>query len=256
MTKADHWKTRLTHEAQLHDETSFVTLTYSDANLPDDYSVHVDELQRFMKRLRFEIAPTKVRYFACGEYGERNARPHYHLLLFGYQFPDITPWRRTSSGHVTYRSAILERLWPLGHSEIGTFTPSSAGYVARYVLKKVGGDLADAKYSVIHPFTGEQVRQTPEFIIMSSRPGIGYGWFEKYKSDVFPSDFCIIDGQKRPMPPYYKKKLAEAEALKITQQRKEKAKPHADNNTTRRLLVRDEHLTLKVERLKRDLDNP
>lgn len=256
MTHADHWKTRLTHEAQLHEETSFVTLTFTDDQLPDDYSVHVRDVQLFMMRLRKAIYPARVRYFACGEYGDRNARPHYHLLLFGYQFPDLKPWRRTSSGHVTYRSAMCEKLWPFGHSEIGTFTPASAGYVARYVLKKAGGALADEKRTVIHPCTGQQVRQLQEFTVMSSRPGIGYGWFDKYKSDVFPSDFCIVDGQKRPMPPYYKKKLAEAEALKITQQRKEKAKPHAENNTTRRLLVRDEHLTLKVERLKRDLDNP
>lgn len=244
------------HEASLHEHSSFVTLTYSDENLPWDGSVHVTDLQRFMKRLRKRLG-SRVRYFACGEYGERLWRPHYHLILFGYSFPDREPWRRTGSGHVTYRSELLERAWPLGHCEVGDVTPQSAGYVARYCLKKVGGDAAESHYSRPHPVTGEIHSVRPEFICMSSKPGIGSDWYEKFGDDAFPSDFLIIDGRKVPVPAYYLKKLKaedEAAALQVVAERKAEGQKRASDSTDARLLVRQDVQRLKVERLHREME--
>lgn len=152
MSRAQDWATRIKHEASLHEANSFLTLTYSDDWLPDNYSVSVKALQDFMKRLRKSLEPKKIRFFACGEYGEKNLRPHYHLIIFGHDFPDRTLWRKTGSGYLTYRSASLEKVWPFGHCEIGTVTTESAGYVARYVLKKVTGQEAEGAYTRVHPF--------------------------------------------------------------------------------------------------------
>lgn len=208
LDKARDWSLRVAHEASLHEDNSFLTLTYDDENLPLDASVSVRELQLFFKRLRFELGDVKVRYFACGEYGDRRARPHYHVILFGYGFPDRRVWRKaSSSGRYAYRSPLLEAVWPFGASEIGSVTRESGAYVARYCLKKVTGPLAEENYTVVHPLTGQVCRVQPEFILCSRRPGIGADWFKQFERDCFPSDFCVLDGKKYPVPKYYKDKL-------------------------------------------------
>lgn len=265
------------HENSEHERSSFVTLTFSDEYLPPDYSINVRDLQLFMKRLRKALGHERVRYFACGEYGDSNGRPHYHLLLFGYDFPDRTLWRRTNSGELTYRSAFLESVWPFGHSEIGAVTPQSINYVARYILKKINGEASENHYLRVHPLTGEVCRVNPEFIVMSSRPGIGSTWFDKFSTDAFPSDFVVIDGVKRPVPRYYTKKLVALEdrdqaaedaanpdkprllaraSTRVQAKRLQRASdPRSKaNNTPERLAVRAESATLKVARLKRELD--
>lgn len=254
VARSRDWATRLHHEAQLHLDTSFLTLTFSDENLPEDYSVSVRDIQLFMKRVRKRIG-ISVRFFACGEYGGKAARPHYHVLLFGYGFPDRRPWRQTSAGYVTYRSDELDALWRFGHAEIGTVTRESAGYVARYCLKKVNGDLADRHYQRVHPVTGELVRVRPEFVVMSNKPGMGSGWYDKYSVDAFPSDFVTIDGKKVPVPRYYKKKLDEEQSEAITRKRKEEAKKRASDNTPERLAVREEVLILRLDNLKRQMED-
>lgn len=253
MSKADEWATRLMHEAQMHASSSFLTLTFSDENLPEDGSVRVRDVQLFMKRLRKHLGHSRVRFFACGEYGDNGDRPHYHVILYGYEFPDRYPWRKSSSGYVCYRSETLERLWPFGHAEVGSVTRESVGYVARYVLKKITGDQADEHYVRINPFTGELRQVSREFVTMSNRPGIGHDWYVLYSGDAFPSDFVVVDGQKKPVPRYYKKKLEEMEALRVTAKRKKRARQHADNQTPERLAVREEIQQRRVERLKREI---
>jgi len=254
MDRAADWATRLSHEASCHDASSFVTLTYNAEHFPADCSVCPRTLQLFVKRLRKALA-RPVRFYACGEYGESNSRPHYHLLLFGFDFPDKVLWRRTSTGFYTYRSPLLESLWRFGHSEIGTVTKESAGYVARYVTKKITGDRAESHYQAVHPVTGEVHQVLPEFARMSNRPGIGAWWFARWKSDAFPSDFVVIDGQRRSVPRYYKKKLCEAELAGVVVKRKERARKHAANNTPERLGVREEVLVRKIDFLKRSVES-
>lgn len=254
MSRAQEWQTRLTHEGMQHERSSFLTLTYSDDCLPSDAGLHIRDVQLFMKRLRFRLGH-KVRFFACGEYGDRTRRPHYHLILFGEDFPDKVPWRKTGSGHVVYRSKFLETIWTSGHAEIGTVTPDSAGYVARYCLKKVNGPAAEDHYTRMNPVTGEIFRVHPEFITMSSRPGIGADWYREFAGDAFPSDFVIIDGQKRPVPRYYLKKLGEEEAKAVKDKRVARAERQAANNSPERLAVREEVVQRRVSHtLIRELD--
>lgn len=134
-------------------------------------------------------------------------------------------------------------------------TPQSINYVARYMMKKVHGEAAASHYLRVHPLTGELCQVEPEFITMSSRPGIGADWFKSFSRDAFPSDFVVIDGVKRPVPLYYKRKLTEKEAQQVTVKRIQRALKHRDNNTPERRVVREESLQLKVARLKRELDN-
>lgn len=266
MQRADEWKTRLIHESKMHEHSCFVTLTFADEHLPPDLSISVRDLQLFMKRLRKRTG--KVRFYACGEYGDKDLRPHYHVLLFGYDFPDRYYWLKTPAGYIQDRSAILEKLWPFGFATVSALGPESCGYVARYCMKKVGGKKADEHYTRLNPMTGEYIRVRTEFSCMSTVPAIGAAWYAKYKRDAFPSDFVVIDGTKKPIPRFYMKQLKKEEDAKetpskmldklnpdqVTLQRRLKAKVHQDNNSPERLAVREGVAALRAKRLKRSLD--
>lgn len=210
LERSRQWAVRCMHEASLHDFNAFITLTYDDAHLPADGSLHYDHYQRFMKRLRKAIAPHEVRFYMCGEYGEQEFRPHFHACLFGYDFPDKKFLKNTSAGGALYTSEMLERLWPYGMSSTAAVTFASAAYVARYCMKKITGKGSEQFYRRVDPDTGEIYQLTPEFNKMSLKPGIGARWFEKFKSDVYPHDRVIVNG-KEAMPPKYYDKLYDRE---------------------------------------------
>lgn len=194
LKRSREWAARCMHEASLHAENCFITLTYRD----NPVSLNYRDFQLFMKRLR-KVFP-KVRFYMCGEYGEEFSRPHFHACLFGVNFPD-----RVRFGKSLFRSALLERLWPHGHSSIGAVTFESAAYVARYVMKKVTGDAAEAHYRFVDPDTGEVFDRTPEFCHMSLKPGIGADWLGKFFSDVYPTGQMVVRGVESQSPRYYDK---------------------------------------------------
>jgi hypothetical protein len=245
------WAVRLVHENQMHEKSSFITLTFNEEELnkrSNPASVDVRDFQLFMKRLRKKHKG--IRFFHCGEYGEKNNRPHYHALIFGYEFPDRKLWQ-TRNKQKYYRSAELEQLWPYGHVVIGEVTFTSCAYVARYIMKKQKGKNAETHY--INPTTGEVIN--PEYCTMSRKPGIGYEWFEKYKTDVYPNDYCIINGKKIRPPRYYDNLLSEEELAAIKEKRKEKApEVYAEyDERMDRLFVEEEVKLKQLERLIRDL---
>lgn len=244
----------------MHDDNSFVTLTFNDANLPEDGSLDIVVFQKFMKRLRKKISPIKIRFYACGEYGEAFGRPHYHACIFGYSFPDKTPWKETNK-EILYRSELLEKVWPFGFASVGTVTFSSAAYVARYILKKVSGDQALNHYERINPETGEITQRKPEYTNMSKgqrtgNGGIGSAWLEKFLSDVYPEDFVVINNKKMKPPKFYDSKyelLSPSEHKKIKRKRKRDGLEHEMDNTPERLKVREAVQISKLKHLPRKL---
>lgn len=247
MTYASYWATRCHHEAKLHEENSFLTLSYSDDKLPADHGLSLREFQLFVKRLREHLSPKLIRYFACGEYAPTTLRPHYHAIIFGHAFyEDRKHHRNTQAGYPIYKSPLLNEIWGLGYAWIGNVNKQSAGYVARYALKKstVGPD--DGTRINVH--TGEVYRVEREFQTMSRMPGIGTEWFAKYGSDAFPSDFVIIDGQKHPVPPFYRKllnrghdgeRIDKLPSFRVDTTRSLNARKRPTDSTERRL-VKDE----------------
>ncbi|WNK13727.1 MAG: replication initiator protein [Microvirus sp.] len=204
--RAKMWANRCIHESTLHSSNCFITLTYSDEHLPQYNSLYYPHFSKFLKRLRKRYSGTTVRFFMCGEYGDLNWRPHYHALLFGICFNDLKLWQRTKSNELIYRSSILESLWPFGHSSVGVLTLKSAGYVARYNIKKINGDLAESHYERFDQVTGEVYNLVPEFCQMSRKPGIGSDYFHKYKSSIYSVDAIVSkDGRRDRVPRYYDK---------------------------------------------------
>lgn len=252
LDRAREWGVRLTHEAQLSKRNCWLTLTYDDEHLPEGGTLVYRDVQLFLKRLRKAIGP--IRFYMCGEYGDDGSRPHYHVCIFGYDFPDQTLWTKGEFGGV-YTAPLLTKLWPLGLAVVGQLNSRTAGYTARYCLKKITGSLANDHYESVDS-EGVITRREPEFNRMSTRPGIGAAWFAKYGSDVFPHDFAVSDGQKTNVPAYYDRLYKrsnpdELELVKFT--RGEKAQLKAHDNTPERLLVKEEVLRSRTKTLKRNL---
>mgnify|MGYP000359182587 CR=1 FL=1 len=256
------WATRCVHEASLYDDNCFLTLTYDDEHLPVDGSLVPSHFTDFMKRLRRRLEPRKVRYYMCGEYGDENGRPHYHALIFNYDFPDKVAWGKSRGGDVISVSAGLSSVWTKGFSTIGDVTFSSAAYVARYIAKKVTGDKASEHYQSVNPVTGEIFEVEPEYSRMSLKPGIGTGWFEKFKSDAFPSDFVVLNGRKMRVPKYYEqlfeRNLREVsedarELLVVKARRRRQAAKSSADQTAERLAVRETVKLAQYSQLKRSV---
>lgn len=226
-----------------------------------------------------------IRYYYCGEYGEQCkncglskklcerrgcgkfdstfGRPHYHAIIFNLHFEDREPAKGVrSTTEKYYESAELQKLWPFGRAIIGDVTFESAAYVARYVMKKVNGKKKEEHYKKVtgfNPESGEiELRQIePEYTDMSRRPGIGKRWFEKFKTDVYPSDFITVNGKKVPPPKYYDKLLELEDPVlldKLKTNRAKNAEKHSDDLTPERLLVRSQIVGRRLDRLVRNLE--
>lgn len=129
------WSFRIEQEALYagHASTLFVTYTYDNENLPEDFGLHKEEMQRYLHDLRQNISRRyfdgtnveslpRVRYYICGEYGSKRGRPHFHAILFLSRPVDWT---------------IIQSSWGKGIVDIRPFTPARAGYVAKYSVKQL-----------------------------------------------------------------------------------------------------------------------
>lgn len=238
--RSAQWAARIMHEASLHDQNWFVTLTYEDAPV----SLVKRDWQLFAKRVRRR--GRKFRFFHCGEYGGQTNRPHYHAVMFGLELDDLRRYKDTASGHTLYTSAFLEECWQLGRVWVGTVTFDSAQYVAKYVLKKVTGEAADDHYR----------GRLPEYVTMSNRPGIGAEWFGKFSSDLYPDDFVVThSGNKLRVPRFYDTRLEKEDPKALARfkvSRQVRARKRAADNTPERLAVREEVMRAALKLNERD----
>lgn len=248
------WALRCVHEAQLHERNCFVTLTYDPAHLPFNGSLDVTHWQLFAKRLRKNVGP--FRFLHCGEYGDANLRPHYHACIFGLDFRDDSSVFQEKADYEVRISPTLTDTWGMGFCTVGNLTMQSAAYVARYVMKKVGGPSAEAHYTRVDTETGEEFVVKREYVTMSRRPGLGARWFEKFHSDVYPDDFCV-EGGKKFRPPVFYDRLMEgvdpAFMAGVKRKRIERAALHVDDQTTDRLLVREKCVDARMSVFSRDV---
>jgi hypothetical protein len=131
----------------------------------------------------------------------------------------------------------------------------SCAYVARYVTKKIKGKDAEKHYIRWDPLTGEGVPIEPEYATMSRKPGIGKTWFEKYKADVYPHDYVVVNKHEIRPPRYYDNLLSEQELEKIKEKRAKELPEVIDqyDENMDRLWVKEAVKEKRLEILIRDL---
>ena len=144
------WTGRQVLESYCHDSSIFITLTYDQENEPENRSLKREHLTKWIKKMKNDISSLglpQFRYFAVGEYGEKNERPHYHVNAFGLG----REWHKH-----------IETTWPYGFVGVEDFTPQRAQYVVKYAVKAMnwrGDQRLRGRY--------------PEFSTMSKHPAIG-----------------------------------------------------------------------------------
>lgn len=225
LQRSREWANRMLMERETTEgPCSFVTLTYDDEHLPKSEGIEpitgevkefgnlvLEDLQKFMKRLRKRYPETKIRYYAAGEYGEKTQRPHFHIILFGWFPEDAKFVRKGRKGEYNYyESDILSELWPYGLHIVADVTWESCAYTARYVVKKFTGDQS---------FHYEEKNIKPPFVVMSTKPGIGYDYYmfhrDKFENEEVKRFYLSTDkGSISFSKPRYFKKLDELEEYK------------------------------------------
>lgn len=193
--KSVEWAFRIMHEAAQYKSNCFLTLTYNNENLPSN-GVERREVQLFIKRLRKALSPQKLRFFACGEYGKKFGRPHYHLIIFGW-YPDDTFYHGMDGKTKLYRSPLLERVWQKGFSSVAKVEYETALYCAKYMNKWQYDILVRRKAN-----DRDFIKPNKPFVQMSNRPGVGYN--AVYRCDL-NTDKIYINGKSTKIPRYYLK---------------------------------------------------
>ena len=210
---ARSWALRCQLEAMSHKDNCFITLTFSNDELlkrDNPWSVDVKDFQLFMKKFRKRFNKS-IRFFHCGEYGEKTYRPHYHALLFGHDFrvPSSTnKIKKFGKKYPLYESSELTSLWGRGHTTVGELNFDTASYTARYVTKKIKGDVSNIH---IDKATGEVSQINDVYCTMSRANGIGYDAYQKYKHNWYGNDFIVNANGIKMKPPRYFDKLYEEE---------------------------------------------
>lgn len=260
LERSRQWAIRCVNEASLHDDNCFITLTFDPEYLfsrPDPMSLNKREFQLFMKRLRKRFP--KIRYYMCGEYGEKTSRPHYHAILFGIDFPDKF-LEKIEDGRRYYSSQLLRECWPHGNNIITDVNFDTCAYVARYIMKKHLGKDAYVHYDgYLIEDTGEIVgHRIPEYTTMSRRPGIGKAWLDKYLQDVYPRDKIFLKGRGFSKPPKYYDSLYEiinpSDYSRLKQERVDASLLNVAETTPDRLHARQAVKLAQIKSLKRTLE--
>lgn len=255
LERSRQWAMRCMHELRAWPDagSSFLTLTYDNEHCPP--GLVLADYQDFMKRLRWHAGPG-IRFFGCGEYGDKFGRPHYHIILFNYRPPDTKLVRRGNDYNL-YESKILRDLWPFGNHVIGDVSFDSCAYVARYCLKKITGDDAAFHYTYAGWHPPLALRQE-EFATMSRRPGLGASYYEKYSAEIYAHDSVIINGAESRPPRYYDNKYeildsSHLEMLKKKRRRLARLMVPKSERTSRRRLVTELVLRAKLKQKARTL---
>ena len=255
LARSREWALRCMHENRMHEHSCFLTLTYDEDHLPLDLSLDITHFQKFMKRLRKKFSPLTIRYYHCGEYGDLTSRPHYHVLIFGLDFSDKKFFKTTSSGSPTFTSDILTDIWGNGFANIGSVSYKSAGYCARYCLKKINGE-AKYQHYLRYNADGTSYHLSPEYNSMSRRPGLGRDFYDKFSTDLFPEGQCVIEGRKVRVPRYYDgiyEIQHPIDYAKLKERRRLSGLAVIADSTLDRLSVRESCLSSRLARLPRSL---
>lgn len=191
LAKSAEWSARLQLEAPYWKKVGFLTLTYDDEHLPEGGSLKPKDLQDFWKRLRKYGRDFK--YYACGEYGGKFGRPHYHAILFGFE-------------PTTYDRLVIRKYWKFGTASLDYVNRKSINYVCGYVMKKYSKEINKNEYT-------EKGLEIP---FQRCSRGLGLDYALAHGTDL-QRDLSVrlYNGRELPLPRYFVKKLGiDTELLK------------------------------------------
>lgn len=185
--RTQEWTIRIMHESLYWDKIVFITLTYDDENVPVNGSLEPEEFTLWMKRFRKDLG-RKIKIFGNGEYGDKNGRPHYHVIVFGASVDDFEQ-------HHSLPGKFQHRSWLYGFLDVKAFEEFRARYVAGYITKKLYGEMADEVYGGAHP------------PFQRSSHGLGKMWAIDHKDSIQENQCIFFKGVRMNVPRYYCKIL-------------------------------------------------
>lgn len=263
LSRARSWATRCVHEASQWKFNCFITLTYK--TLPKDKSLCPKDTKSFIRKLQYHLK-TPFKYYLVGEYGDNFDRPHYHALIFGYDFglshhklnlANLSPFEQKKAKEASSLSSLhdtdalncpeLSDIWGLGFTSVGDLTFDSAAYCAQYAMKKINGPLAKNHYQGKHP---EFQRQ--------SQNAIGKQYALKYANEIIQHNSVISNGVSQPIPNYYLKLYEKPKSkqdptpqydlTQLKQQREEFSQTHTIEKSYIRAVQLDTKFKLKISK--------
>lgn len=225
------WSVRLSQELRISQTAFFVTLTYSTPNLLPD-GVNVDDVQKYIKRLRKHLEPVKIRYYLTAEYGSNTFRPHYHLIVFNVPVD---------------KQDLLLSCWKKGFIYVGEVNAKTIGYVTKYIIGKES-----------YPKD-----KTKPFSLMSK--GLGKNYVESrtnwHLSDTSRFYVVLPRGLRCALPRYYRDKIYSKEDIQryslVCKQRSsaevpaKRFLPNGDNVFVLSALKKQDYTAKKLNDLKR-----
>ncbi len=190
------WAFRLYHEMQISTSSVFMTLTYGinekegwGENPPTSfngiYTLRKKHLQDFIKRLR-RINNGTIKYYAVGEYGTNNNRPHYHIIMF-----NLDPH------HISRSLNLSKQTWKKGNMDIAQCNIATINYTVGYLMQ-----------GAWQPQTDDDDRD-PQFSTMSKKLGSNYLTDRMYNYHLERMETSVDhpSGFKMPMPRYYRDQI-------------------------------------------------
>lgn len=193
LRRVNSWVFRLLQEEKQSASAHFITLTYDTRCVPISengfLTLRKRDYQLFMKRLRKLCPGSKIKYYAVGEYGTQNNRPHYHAIVFNC--PRIEAYNEA---------------WGLGQIHIGKVSGDSIAYTMKYIDKPQA------------PRKHARDDREREFPLMSKGLGANYLTDEViayHKADITRLYVTKEGGHKIAIPRYYRQKIYNEQDLKL-----------------------------------------
>lgn len=197
ISRSAEWSARWLHELDYFDKSAFVTLTYSWEKVPRigrRLTLRKFELQLALKRLRKQLPGREIKYLACGEYGDKLGRPHYHLVVLGVGYEEHEVIKNGPLKGIAISGPFVD-VWSGGHVFVGTVTRSSIRYVADYLKKCWKGK------------RGREVYGASERPFQLVSQGVGKRYAIKNEKQIRALLGLTVHGEQIGLPRYYRKVL-------------------------------------------------
>lgn len=186
--RVSEWVFRMREEDKVSSSAFFITLTFDTDHVPlsPNGFMTLDKtvLTKYFKRLRKQELKDgnkeKIKYYAAGEYGSQNNRPHWHVIIFNVRVLEN-----------------LSRCWGFGFVHVGKVSGDSIAYTLKYIDKD--------KRIPVH----QRDDRVKEYSVCSKGLGQSYlsdNVIQWHKNDI-TRNYVMQDGYKVPLSRYYREQI-------------------------------------------------